>query len=208
MATAIPTSCFRTHSGQVAIWEMNGTNIIGGGIVSANPGPSWHAIGTGGGGADILFQSTSGQTAIWDMNGTSIIGGGVVSPNPGTSWRAVGTDLTVKPRIERHPPPQRPDGDDDESRAAEDGEDRGDPVHRHAGRGDRVERADAGRGLARRAIAAGDEHADRGDELPAAVKADQKPRRPRRRARARPSSSRPKVSSMPALDTLTAVMTA
>ncbi|HXE24259.1 MAG TPA: hypothetical protein VN637_05170, partial [Roseiarcus sp.] len=75
---------------QIAIWEMNGLNVIGGGIASADPGPSWHAIGTGGGGADILFQNSSGQTAIWDMNGTSIVGGGAVSLNAGPSWRAVG----------------------------------------------------------------------------------------------------------------------
>ena len=31
-------------SGQTAIWDMNGTNIVAGGIVSANAGPSWHAI--------------------------------------------------------------------------------------------------------------------------------------------------------------------
>ena len=71
---------------------MNGTNIIGGGTVSANPGPSWHAIGTGirRRPSDILFQNTSGQAAIWDMNGTTIVGGGTVSPNPGPSWQAVG----------------------------------------------------------------------------------------------------------------------
>ena len=32
--------------GQAAIWEMNGTSIIGGGTVAPNPGPSWNAIGT------------------------------------------------------------------------------------------------------------------------------------------------------------------
>ena len=65
--------------------------MIGGGTVSANPGPSWHAIGTGGeGSSDILFQNTSGQTAIWDMNGTNIIGGGAVSANAGPSWKAIG----------------------------------------------------------------------------------------------------------------------
>ena len=32
-ATAIPTSCGRTRDGQAAIWEMNGTSIIGGGTV-------------------------------------------------------------------------------------------------------------------------------------------------------------------------------
>jgi hypothetical protein len=29
-------------SGEVAIWEMDGTSIVGGGIV-ANPGLGWHA---------------------------------------------------------------------------------------------------------------------------------------------------------------------
>jgi hypothetical protein len=32
---------WRNTSGQAAIWEMNGTNVIGGGLAGANPGPSW-----------------------------------------------------------------------------------------------------------------------------------------------------------------------
>ena len=79
-----------SSTGQVSIWEMEGNRLIGGGPVSANPGTSWHAIGTDGGGSDILFQNTSGQATIWDMSGNSIAGGGPVSPNPGPSWRAVG----------------------------------------------------------------------------------------------------------------------
>ena len=67
---------------------MNGSSLIGGGPVSPNPGPSWHAIGTDGG-PDILFQNTNGQASIWDMSGTSLAGGGPVSPGPGPSWRAV-----------------------------------------------------------------------------------------------------------------------
>ena len=62
---------------------------MGSGPVAANPGPSWHAIGTDGG-SDILLQSTSGQISIWDMSGNTIIGGGPVSANPGSSWRGVG----------------------------------------------------------------------------------------------------------------------
>ena len=50
-----------TSSGQVSIWEMNGNNIISGGPV-ANPGPSWHAVGTGDFNddrhSDILMQNT------------------------------------------------------------------------------------------------------------------------------------------------------
>jgi hypothetical protein len=64
--------------------------VIGGGVLSLDPGPSWHAIGTGGTGApDILFQNTDGQVAIWEMSGTHVVGGGAVSSNPGTAWRAV-----------------------------------------------------------------------------------------------------------------------
>jgi hypothetical protein len=82
-----------TSSGQVSIWEMDGTTRIGGGPV-ADPGPSWHAVGTGDfngdGFSDILFQNASGQASVWEMNGTNVIGGGALSPNPGSSWRAVG----------------------------------------------------------------------------------------------------------------------
>ena len=69
MTTAIPTSCGRIRDGQAAIWEMNGTNLIGGGAVAANPGPSWKAIGTGDfnndGHSDILWQNS--QWASCDL---------------------------------------------------------------------------------------------------------------------------------------------
>jgi hypothetical protein len=72
---------------------MSGNNLVGGGPVSPNPGPSRHAIGTGDfngdGFSDIVFQNTTGQPSIWDMNGATLIGGDPVSPNPGSSWRAV-----------------------------------------------------------------------------------------------------------------------
>ena len=49
--------------GQAAIWDMNGTSLIGGGAVSPNPGPSWNAIGTGDFNdddhSDILWQNAS-----------------------------------------------------------------------------------------------------------------------------------------------------
>jgi hypothetical protein len=85
-----------SSSGQISIWEMNGTNVVGGGAVTPDPGPTWKAIGTGDfnddGHADILFQNTtSGQVSIWEMNGNQLIGGGPVSPNPGPSWHAIGT---------------------------------------------------------------------------------------------------------------------
>ena len=74
---------------------MNGNTVIGGGPASPNPGPTWHAIGTGDfngdGFSDILWQNDSGQASIWEMNGTSQIAGGShpAGPNPGSSWRVV-----------------------------------------------------------------------------------------------------------------------
>ena len=67
---------------------MNGTNIIGAAVVG-NPGPSWHALGTGDfngdGFADILWQNSSGAVAIWEMNGTSLLDGAILA-NPGPTW--------------------------------------------------------------------------------------------------------------------------
>jgi hypothetical protein len=62
--------------------------LIGGGPV-ANRGLSWHAIGTGAGGSDILLQNTSGQASIWEMSGNTIAGGGPVNPSPGPTWHAI-----------------------------------------------------------------------------------------------------------------------
>ena len=77
-------------NGAVAVWELNanGTEIMSSAAL-ANPGPSWHALGTNGG-SDILLQSTSGQTALWDVSGTSLTGSGAVSANAVPNWRAVG----------------------------------------------------------------------------------------------------------------------
>jgi hypothetical protein len=35
---------WQNDSGEVAIWEMNGTSVIGGGSLG-NPGSTWHPIG-------------------------------------------------------------------------------------------------------------------------------------------------------------------
>ena len=93
---ALSDILWQNTSGQGAIWEMNGTNVIGGGSAGPNPGPSWTEIGTGDfngdGHADILLQNAGdGQAAIWEMNGTNVIGGGAVSSIPGPSWHAIGT---------------------------------------------------------------------------------------------------------------------
>jgi serralysin len=77
---------WQNDSGAVAIWEMNGTNFIGGGS-AGNAGPTWHAVGTGDFNpdrfADLLWQNDSGAAAIWEMQGTNVIGGGsLADPGP------------------------------------------------------------------------------------------------------------------------------
>ena len=72
---------------------MNGTNVIGSAVVG-NPGPSWHALGTGDfngdGRADILWQNSNGEAAIWEMNGTNVIAAASLG-NPGPDWHIMGT---------------------------------------------------------------------------------------------------------------------
>jgi hypothetical protein len=79
-------------TGNVGIWELNGSAIIGGGIV-ANPGGTWQVAGVGDfngdGKSDVLFQNASGEVAVWEMDGTSVIGGGDIG-NPGGSWAVKG----------------------------------------------------------------------------------------------------------------------
>src|SRR5262249_14207523 len=81
-------------SGQVAIWEMNGAFVTGGGSPGSMGSP-WAIVGqrdfNGDGFADILWRNgTSGQAMIWLLDGTSIIGSG----SPGTvttGWTVAGT---------------------------------------------------------------------------------------------------------------------
>ena len=69
---------WQDKSGNVAIWEMNGTAILNqnSSFVANVPG-QWSIKGTGDfngdGKTDILWQDTSGNVAIWEMNGTSIL---------------------------------------------------------------------------------------------------------------------------------------
>jgi hypothetical protein len=79
---------FENAAGNLAIWEMSGLSLIGGGNIGA-PGGTWAVKGVGDfngdGRSDILFQDAAGDLAIWEMNGTSIIGGGTIG-NPTGTW--------------------------------------------------------------------------------------------------------------------------
>ncbi|MEJ0077101.1 MAG: putative Ig domain-containing protein [Alphaproteobacteria bacterium] len=93
---------WRTDSGTLAIWEMEGTQVKFTGYVNNGtdavgaPGPDWHIAGTadfdGDGKADILWRTDSGSLAIWEMNGTQIKFAGYVNNGtdavgaPGPDW--------------------------------------------------------------------------------------------------------------------------
>ena len=74
---------------------MNGTNIIGGGTLSANPGPSWKAIGTGDfngdGHSDILWQNTRWAGRDLGDERDQYHRRRTLGANPGPSWKAIGT---------------------------------------------------------------------------------------------------------------------
>jgi hypothetical protein len=88
---------WRDTSGNVAIWEMNGTTILNqaSSFVANVPG-NWSIVGTGDfngdGSSDILWQDTSGNVAIWEMNGTTILNQATsfVANVPG-NWSIVGS---------------------------------------------------------------------------------------------------------------------
>jgi hypothetical protein len=79
---------WETNAGQVAIWQMNGTQIVSAGYVSSgstidNAPAGWKLDGAqdvnGDGKADLLWQTPSGQVAVWEMNGTQVVGAGYLA---------------------------------------------------------------------------------------------------------------------------------
>ena len=69
---------WRDTSGNVAIWEMNGTTVLNPNTAGVgNVATTWSIVGTGdfnGDGTwDILWLDTNGNVAIWEMNGTTVL---------------------------------------------------------------------------------------------------------------------------------------
>jgi hypothetical protein len=93
---------WRTDSGALAIWEMNGAQIKAadylklGQATVGEPGPDWHFAGTsdynGDGKNDLLWHTDSGALAIWQMDGTQISAadytklGSADVGTPGADW--------------------------------------------------------------------------------------------------------------------------
>jgi hypothetical protein len=87
---------WRDTSGNVAIWEVNGTAILNqNSSFVSNVAGQWTIVGqrdfNGDGYADLLWHDTSGNVAIWKMNGTSISNqNSSFVGNVPTNWSIVG----------------------------------------------------------------------------------------------------------------------
>jgi ELWxxDGT repeat protein len=79
---------FENTGGNYAMWQTNGTSVVGGGNVGS-PGTGWTEVGTGdfndANRADVLFEGSTGKYALWDMTGTSV-SNVVTFGSPGTGW--------------------------------------------------------------------------------------------------------------------------
>jgi hypothetical protein len=84
-------------SGDIAIWEMDGTAVLNPNTAGlGNLSTAWSIVGTGDfngdGKSDILLRDTSGDVAIWEMNGTTILNPNTAGVgNVAGSWQIVGT---------------------------------------------------------------------------------------------------------------------
>jgi uncharacterized protein YjiK len=88
---------WRNDNGSVAIWRMDGTNVLSASLTSI-PGvaESWKIGGTGDFNndqkSDILWRNDNGNVAIWQMDGSTVVSSNLTSvPTADNSWKIAGT---------------------------------------------------------------------------------------------------------------------
>jgi microcystin-dependent protein len=85
---------WRNNDGTVALWQMNGANILAANIVFNTVDNTWKIAGTGDFDgdkkSDILWRNNNGQIVTWQMNGVAITSNGFL-PTPTTDWKIAGT---------------------------------------------------------------------------------------------------------------------
>jgi hypothetical protein len=85
------------HSGNLAVWFMNGPNVLNASSFIANVPTQWAVVGqrdfNGDGYADLLWRDTSGNVAIWEMSGTGVLNqnSAFVANVPTPQWSILGT---------------------------------------------------------------------------------------------------------------------
>jgi hypothetical protein len=92
-----PDVVFQHTDGSVAVWMMDGLNLVSSAFTNpSNQGsPDWHAVAVADfnkdGNPDILFQNTNGDLAVWFMVGLNVNSVVPLKPgNPGDlGWKAV-----------------------------------------------------------------------------------------------------------------------
>ena len=91
----------QNNDGSVALWDMNGTTILGGGLVASDPGPTWHIEGTAGGltitPGSGSFTDAAGNIYTLSADGVAEINGSAVPDFGGTgSWRTTTATFMVR----------------------------------------------------------------------------------------------------------------
>ncbi len=88
---------WRDSTGNVAIWEMNGTQVLNPSTsFVGNVANSWSVYGVGDfngdGNADLLWRDSAGDVAIWEMNGTQVLNptASFVGNVSASTWAIVG----------------------------------------------------------------------------------------------------------------------
>ncbi|MFZ4409136.1 MAG: FG-GAP repeat domain-containing protein, partial [Paracraurococcus sp.] len=83
---------WRYSTGLTAVWEMDGSSVLGGGTV-ADVSLDWQVANTGDfdgdGRSDILWRNVDGKVAIWEMDGVAVKNSGTVA-DPGADWLVAG----------------------------------------------------------------------------------------------------------------------
>jgi Domain of unknown function (DUF4347)/FG-GAP-like repeat len=84
---------WRNTNGDVALWQMDGKNVVSS-LKTSTPtvDSTWKITGTsdfnGDGKADILWRNDSGAVAMWEMNGSTIASSSLTStPLVDSSWK-------------------------------------------------------------------------------------------------------------------------
>lgn len=88
---------FQHDDGTLAVWLMNGTDLIQGELLNpaAPPDKNWRVVGTvdlnKDGKTDLLFQHADGAVGVWFMDGVNLLRATLLNPShPGDGWRIAG----------------------------------------------------------------------------------------------------------------------